>query len=214
MEYSLYLFDFDYTLVDSSKGIVMVFREVMKLHNHPQVTDEQIKRTIGMPVEDSFALLTGVRDVELLAQYRKEMVPFSDKHMVANTKPFPDVVEVLQKMKSDGAKLGIISTKLHHRIVETLNAYFPDNLFDIVVGGDDVVCKKPDPEGILKAIGELQYPLEDVAYVGDSVIDAQAASNAGVDFIGILNGVTTREELEGYPHRVVIGNINELYNKR
>lgn len=211
MEYALYLFDFDYTLVDSSRGIVMVFREVMKLHNHPYVTDEQIKRTIGMPVEDSFALLTGVEDKELLAQYRREMVPFSDKHMVANTKPFPGVAEVLLRLKAEGAKLGIISTKLHHRIVETLNTYFPDNLFDIVVGGDDVTYKKPNPEGILRAIGELQIPLDDVVYVGDSIIDAQAAKNAGVDFIGILNGVTTRDELEAFPHRRVIGNINELY---
>lgn len=210
MKYALYLFDFDYTLVDSSKGIVMVFREVMKLHNHPYVTDEQIKKTIGMPVEDSFTLLTGVEDKEVLAQYRKEMVPFSDKYMVANTKPFPGVAEVLQRLKADGAKLGIISTKLHHRIVETLNTYFPDNLFDIVVGGDDVTHKKPNPEGILMAIGEMQFSLDKVVYVGDSVIDAQAAQNAGVDFIGILNGVTTRGELEAFPHHKVIGDINEL----
>lgn len=45
--YKAYLFDFDYTLADSSRGIVMCFRNVLAMHGHDGISDEAIKRTIG-----------------------------------------------------------------------------------------------------------------------------------------------------------------------
>ena len=53
MEYTTYLFDFDYTLADSSRGIVICFRNVLNRHEHFDITDEQIKRTIGKTLEES-----------------------------------------------------------------------------------------------------------------------------------------------------------------
>ena len=44
--YKVYLFDFDYTLADSSRGIVMCFRNVLERHQHTGITDDEIKRTI------------------------------------------------------------------------------------------------------------------------------------------------------------------------
>ena len=54
MTYSVYLFDFDYTLADSERGIVGCYRHVLELHGHTGVTDYAIRRTIGHPVTDSF----------------------------------------------------------------------------------------------------------------------------------------------------------------
>lgn len=45
--YQAYLFDFDYTLADSSRGIVMCYRNVLERHGFHQVDDLSIKRTIG-----------------------------------------------------------------------------------------------------------------------------------------------------------------------
>ena len=62
MNYKTYLFDFDYTLADSSRGIVKCFRIVLTRHQYLTVTDEAIKRTIGKTLEESFSILTGVTD--------------------------------------------------------------------------------------------------------------------------------------------------------
>ena len=67
MGYTTYLFDFDYTLADSSRGIVTCFRNVLNKHGYTNVTDEDIKRTIGKTLEESFSILTGVTDEEQLA---------------------------------------------------------------------------------------------------------------------------------------------------
>ena len=58
MNYKTYLFDFDYTLADSSRGIVTCFRNVLNRHQYTNVTDEAIKRTIGKTLEESFSILT------------------------------------------------------------------------------------------------------------------------------------------------------------
>lgn len=50
--YQAYLFDFDYTLADSSKGIVMCYRNVLERHGFHQVDDLSIKRTIGKTLVD------------------------------------------------------------------------------------------------------------------------------------------------------------------
>ena len=60
MHYTTYLFDFDYTLADSSRGIVMCFRHVLERNGYTDVTDEAIRRTIGKTLEESFSILTGV----------------------------------------------------------------------------------------------------------------------------------------------------------
>ena len=57
MNYKTYLFDFDYTLADSSRGIVKCFRIVLTRHQYLTVTDEAIKRTIGKTLEESFSIL-------------------------------------------------------------------------------------------------------------------------------------------------------------
>ena len=54
MNYTTYLFDFDYKLADSSCGIILCFRNVLLRHNYTNVTDDAIKRTIGKTLEDVY----------------------------------------------------------------------------------------------------------------------------------------------------------------
>ena len=101
--YKAYLFDFDYTLADSSRGIVMCFRNVLAMHGHDGISDEAIKRTIGKTLEESFTILTGIDDKETLAAYRKEYVAQADRLMTANTVLFPETLDVLSRLKERGA---------------------------------------------------------------------------------------------------------------
>ena len=58
MGYTTYLFDFDYTR-RLSRAIVTCFRNVLNKHGYTNVTDEDIKRTIGKTLEESFSILDG-----------------------------------------------------------------------------------------------------------------------------------------------------------
>ena len=208
--YKTYVFDFDYTLVDSSRGIVTCFRHVLDRHGYADVTEMSIKRTIGKTLEQSFSILTGINDMETLAAYKREYVKEADTHMTVNTFLFPETVEVLRALKAGGASLGIVSTKFRYRILDLLEQRGQTGLVDFIVGGEDVVAAKPSPEGVLMALERLQVRREEVLYVGDSVVDAETALAAGVSFAGVTHGMTTAEELSAYPHRQIMANLEEL----
>ena len=208
--YKAYLFDFDYTLADSSRGIVMCFRNVLAMHGHDGISDESIKRTIGKTLEESFTILTGIDDKETLAAYRKEYVAQADRLMTANTVLFPETLDVLSRLKERGARIGIISTKYRYRILALLGKKLPEGFLDIIVGGEDVKTPKPSPEGLTFAISHLGLEAAEVLYCGDSTVDAETARNAGVDFAGVLHGMTTREELEAYPHAGIVTSLDGI----
>ena len=123
-DYVYYLFDFDLTLADSSRGIVMCFTNVLQRHGFFDVTELQIKRTIGKTLEESFAILTGISDPAQLSALKQEYTKEADIYMNDNTVLFPETVEVLTKLKNDGAKLAIISTKYRYRIQAVIDKHF------------------------------------------------------------------------------------------
>ena len=212
-KYRTYLFDFDYTLADSSKGIVLCFQNVLHSNGYTDVDNHTIKRTIGKTLEDSFSILTGVTDAETLARYRKEYVKEADTYMTVNTVLFPETKEVLMALKAEGAQVGIISTKYRYRIMELMAKELPADFLDIIVGGEDVRTPKPSPEGLLFALEHLKADAADTLYIGDSTVDAETAKAAGVDFAGVLHGMTTKEELAAYPHVKIAKDLTCLVEK-
>ena len=199
-KYKLYLFDFDYTLADSSKGIVMCFQNVLKRNGYRDIDDETIKHTIGLTLEQAFSSMTGETDPSVLARWRKEYVATADRVMNDATRLFEEVPEMFESLRKQGAKIGIISTKYRYRIEDFLLRHFEQLPVDLIIGGEDVSSAKPSPEGINMALNRLGVSAEDTLYCGDSTVDGATAKNAGVDFMGVLHGVTPREELERYPN--------------
>lgn len=208
MKYKLVLFDFDYTLADSSAGIVLCFQHVLKRNGYPDISDEAIKRTIGKTLEESFSILTGVTDSEELSRWKSEYVKAAHTYMTVNTFIYDHTLPVLKSLKSQGVKVGIISTKFRYRIAEFFENYLPSDWFDVIIGGEDVTRHKPDPQGIHIALEKLDISLEEVLYVGDSTVDAQAAVSAGVDFVGVTTGMTTEEELAAFPNQAILADLS------
>lgn len=95
----------------------------------------------------------------------------------------------------------------------TLGKFVPQMTFDPIIGMHEVAREKPDPEGMLKIIGQVQ-PSE-VFYIGDVMDDFRAAQAAGVPFIGVVkSGAGLRDELGAWFRRqgarAVISDVNEL----
>ena len=82
--------------------------------------------------------------------------------------------------------------------------------FNTIVGGEDVRSHKPDPEGLLAAVSHLKTAVEHCLYVGDSVTDAETARRAGIRFVGVLSGVTLREQFQEYSTSRILESLLEL----
>jgi len=209
-KYTAFFFDFDYTLADSSKGIVTCFRIVLDRHSCNDISDESIKRTIGMTLEDSFAQLTGISDREQLIALKDEYLKEADVIMSDNTFLYEDTLPLILQLKKHNASVGIISTKQSYIIRQTLEKYRIELLFDTVIGLLDVKKTKPDPEGLLLGMKELNANTPNTLYIGDNIIDAQTAQAIGVDFVAVTTGMTSKEDFAPYPHQAIISRLSEL----
>lgn len=208
--YKALIFDFDYTLGDSTEGIVQsVSYALSELNEEPKSTEE-IRRTIGLSLKETYFALTDSKDeekAELFATYFKQK---ADEVMVASTQIYKPVKEVFNSLRRKGCKIGIVTTKFHYRIDAILTKFAMNDMVDIIVGGEDVKTPKPDPEGLLYAIKQLQLDKKDILYVGDSVVDAKTAQSAEVDFAGVLTGTTTAEDFAKYKNVCIANALYEI----
>lgn len=209
-KYRLYLFDFDYTLVNSESAILKCFHITLDKTNRPQREDDAIRRTIGLPMMDAIKEVIQSQDEtaarEFLEIYKKE----ADRYMTAGTHFFPHTLTTLRALREQGSRIGIISSKTRYRIQEKFDADGVPDLIDRIIGSDDVTAHKPSPEGIRKALEHFQVSPDQVLYTGDSYVDAGAAQNAGVDFAAVTTGTTTAAEFNNYPHIKIMQDIIEL----
>lgn len=210
MSYKVYLFDFDYTLANSEIGIVKCFELLMEQENYPARPKDEIKRTIGLPMNDALTILTGETTSAKIQELKDKYTVFADLYMTDNTHLYPETTSVLQKLNATGAKIAIISSKTRRRIMQTLTRDNIDNLIEFVIGSEDKFQYKPAPDGILEAIKRFNVKRSDVLYIGDNTVDAQAAQNAGVDFAAVLTGNNPKEDFHNFPHIKIMNNLNEL----
>ena len=208
--YRCYLFDFDYTLVDSTEGIVGCFLRTLAEMGRPPLPSLAIQRTIGLPMPEAVGRLLGTKDEATIEDFIRRYQPYADRYMTPGTHFFPGVPEVLAQLRKGGAKIAIISSKTSRRIQEKLDESGTAAYIDFVIGCREVAVPKPDPEGILQALRRFSLPKETVLYTGDSLVDAQAAEAAGVDFAAVTTGTTTAAALARYPHVRVMDRLSEL----
>lgn len=207
-KYKAFIFDFDLTLADSTKGIYICYKKCLEHFGYRIPSDEEIFKTIGNTIENSLAILIGEMP-DNVQEMRKYYVSLADEYMVKYTEFYPNVLAVLQVLKQAGKKVGIVSTKYRYRIMGSFDiaGSFP---VDEIVGGEDVSVFKPDPSGLLLMIERLGVSKDEVLYVGDSYIDAETAQNAGVDFGGVLTGSTSEKTFSKYPNVMIKGSILDI----
>ena len=212
MEFQAIIFDFDYTLADSSQGVVKCVNCALHDLGLPQAPPDAICQTIGLPLADVFTKLAGQDDAAQSQEFVRLFKKYADEVMADLTVLYPAVDPTMRLFKQQGKKLGIVSTKFRYRIECVLRRDHARDWFDVIVGGEDVASHKPDPEGLCQAITSLQCSPAQTLYVGDSVVDAETARRAGVAFVAVLSGVTSRNEFESYPVAGIVENLSELSN--
>ena len=204
------LFDFDYTLADSSSAVVECANTALGAMGLPIAGEHDICRTIGLALPETLVRLAGEQHRHRADEFRGHWRRRADQIMVAWTQCFPCVPGALDELKQCGFSLGIVSTKYRERIAAVLGREGLAHYFDTIVGGEDVEAFKPDPGGLLAAIERLAVPLERALYVGDSVTDAETARRAGVSFLAVLSGKTAPEEFAAYPNEAVLPSVADL----
>lgn len=211
--YKAIIFDFDYTLGDSTDGIVKSVNYAMSKLGLPQCEREDVRFTVGHTLPETFKMLTGDSDLQKASQFSEYFIEKADEIMTEHSKLFEFSQETLEAIKEKGYKTGICTTKHRYRIDAILEKYDAGDLVDQIVGADDVSEEKPSPEGLLWLIDCFGVDKSDVLYIGDSLVDAETAENAGVDFGAVLTGTTSLADFSDFPCEFVCENVSDIVKK-
>jgi len=114
---------------------------------------------------------------------------------VSETKPLRGAIDLLKLLRKNGIKVGILTRGCEEY---TRSALARTGMLGLV---DGIECRnadtkpKPDPEAYLKLVHRLEVKKEETLFVGDHLIDAQCAANAGVPFVAVETGDIPEDDL-------------------
>ncbi len=194
------LFDFDGTLMDTNELIVESLRESARRFRGSDIGDEELQRILGKPLMVQMKELDEEHAEEMDAFYRTYYRARRDTY----TKEFDGIREMLDSLLEMGMKMGIVSNKGTPGIEHGLTAFDMHKYFGSTVSADDVIKRKPDPEGIFKALEELDGKPEQTLFIGDSGHDIESGNRAGARTILVGWTILDRKRLmDNAPDHVV-----------
>lgn len=211
METKLIIFDFDGTLADTRHNIVITMQATMEKLGLPVADEATCASTIGLPLRDGFVkiypamtddMADKCRDTyrEIFAVNKKKLVPLL----------FPGVKETLAYFHSAGVKMTIASSRTSVSLKEFAQEMGLDNYVDYIIGAEDVVNAKPNPEPVLKTIAALEEKVSRTFVVGDMPVDILMGKGAGTKTIGVTYGNATAAELKEADADFVIDDFRQL----
>ena len=203
-------FDFDYTLADSTEGIVACINYALGEMGFPPAEPADISLTIGHTLAIALKELTGQSGQREAERFKQLFLVHAEQVMLDHIRFYAQTRPVLETLRRDGHYLSIVSTKERERIDAALARDGLADLVDQVVGGGCVANNKPHPEGLLRAMSAAGISRQETVYVGDSVADGECAAMAGVPFVGVLSGKTPASKLEAWKPWRLLANVGEL----
>ena len=119
-------------------------------------------------------------------------------------------METLRKLERKGYRMGIVSSGTRSRVVREIDALQLTAAFRVVVCNEDMVNKKPHPEGLEKAMLQLSCPKQSCSYIGDSPEDILMGKSADVLTVGIRSAYPTHARLRHTNPDIYLESITEL----
>ena len=196
------LIDVDGTLVDSVPDLAYCVDEMMKQLDMPVHGEAKVREWVGNGVErlTRRALIGQLEGEPDDALFEKAYPIFMDLYAENTSKRsslYPGVAEGLAYLESTGIKLGCVTNKAAQFTVPLLKDLGIHDKFEIVISGDTLAKKKPDPMPLLHGAEFFKVNPENAMMLGDSVSDVKASRAAGFQIVcmsyGYNHGVDIRE---------------------
>ncbi len=173
------LFDFDGTLMDTNQVIINSWQYAFNKLTGKDGDINEIIKSFGEPIKITLERFFGgtEEDIEGFVKiYREYQANCFEDEIVL----FPGIYDMLFKVKEQGYKMAVVTSRLSNSTYEGLRKFGILDLFDVVITADDTTAHKPDPEPLNIALAKLGVKAEEAVMVGDTRMDMGCAKNAGV----------------------------------
>jgi phosphoglycolate phosphatase len=213
----LILIDLDGTLVDSVPDLALCVDEMMAGIGRPPHGEAKVRDWVGNGVERLVkrALVGQLEGEPDQAEFERAYPLFLElyaRHNGERSRLYPGVREGLDRLAAGDGQLGCVTNKAAQFTEPLLEALGIRDYFSIVISGDTLTRKKPDPLPLLHAAEHFGIDPQDALMLGDSVSDVRAARAAGFGVVCVSYGYNHGRDIgEAGPDKV-IDSFTELNN--
>ncbi len=213
------LFDLDGTLVDSAPDLAAAVDRTLEQLGRKPAGLEKVRQWVGhgSPILMRRAL-AGKADWEPAsaaddALFNDALTMFFNNYRQLNGQHavvFPGVEPCLEALTRLGCRMAVVTNKPEQFVGPLLKQLGLEEYFRLVVGGDTLSTKKPDPGPLLHAMETLQGSRGTTVMVGDSAADVSAAQAAGIPCVAVTYGYNFGRSVQALGADAVVDSLSEL----
>ncbi len=168
------IFDLDGTLANTLESMSVSANQVIEPFGYAPLPAENFKYYAGdgaRTLVERVLRDAGDQDLIHLEEVYQAYSAIFDQDCTYKVTVYDGMGETLEKIKSMGIKLAVLSNKPHAQTKKVISNLFGDELFDWVQGQQEGIEKKPDPSGALAIAKAFGVKPEECMYVGDTNVD-------------------------------------------
>lgn len=211
------LFDLDGTLVDSAPDLSSAINRMLQALSLNTFSPDVIRGWVGngaqvlthRALSGSSELDTNINN-ERLNRALKIFLKEYESQLCVDSCLYPNVKETLFELKRRGYSLSIVTNKPERFVAPILAQLGIGDLFELIIGGDTLEKRKPDPLPLFHACRALNLAPEQVVMIGDSKNDILAAKAANMLSIGLTYGYNYGESIARYEPEWVCEDFAQL----
>src|SRR5262249_29170774 len=202
------IFDLDGTLVDSYPAILESLNYTRETFGLSDVDMADVKRMGGRGLENLIRTAIGEKD---LASGMEVFRTSYDKTHLTGSFLLPGVLEALQTIRQHSIPMAVASNKPAEYSKNILKHLGIDSFFVDCIGPEIVGKPKPDPAMINYLLERMHTSPANTLYVGDMILDAETARNAGVQLALVSTGGNSYEELQSLHPDYLLRSLSKFW---
>lgn len=184
MQQPALVFDLDGTLVDSLPDLRAALNEMLRGIGRRELSTSEVRGMIGDGIHALVGrALRATGEVVDLENQRERFQHCYEARLTRLSRPYPDVATTLASLVESGARLAICTNKQQAATLAVLGGFNIAEYFEVIVGGDVVPFRKPDPRHLLAALEQLGASPDESVMIGDNENDHAAGRAAGTAVI-------------------------------
>ena len=203
------LFDLDGTLTDSGEGIINCAALALRHFNLPVPDRETMRAFVGPPLHASFIRFGVPEDQaeEAIRIYRSRYIPIGK---FENT-PYPGIAELLQKLRAQGHKLYVATSKPEQMSIEILEHFDLAKYFTLICGAS-LDLSRNSKDAVIAYLLEQAETDGEIIMVGDTAFDVLGAKAHGIPTIGVSWGYGKVKDMENAGAMAIAHTMDELFD--
>jgi phosphoglycolate phosphatase len=202
------MFDLDGTLADTGRDLADAVNFTRARFGLAPWAQRAVLAHVGRGVEHLIRHAIPEESSRRFAELSRTFLERYENHLLDATALYPDVQETLDHFQ--GKRRAVISNKIHRLAVAVLRGLGVEHCFDMILGGDSGLHKKPHPALLKQALAGFGVQPQRAVMIGDGRIDIDAGKQAGVITCAVTYGFGREEDIAVAEPDLVVRRLSDL----